>query len=145
MATLSQHASARWVVLAGLWLVYMSFGLIVTSIAPLVAPIEADLGMSHAAMGSVMGAWQLVYIASAIPCGIMMARCCRGLLEPSSGGDAFWTGRPHHLFRRAKNGERALQREPTWFCHGYLHDRTCDGRSHLARSDPCLVNAPFRR
>ncbi len=60
--------------LAGLWLVYMSFGLIVTSIAPLVAPIEADLGMSHAAMGSVMGAWQLVYIASAIPCGILLDR-----------------------------------------------------------------------
>ncbi len=60
--------------LAGLWLVYGSFGIIVTSIAPLVAPIERDLGMSHAAMGSIMGAWQLVYIAAAIPGGILLDR-----------------------------------------------------------------------
>ena len=64
--------SSRWWVLAGLWLVYFSFGLIVTSIAPLVALIEHDLGMSHAAMGSVMGAWQLVYIFAAVPCGILL-------------------------------------------------------------------------
>ena len=64
--------SSRWWVLAGLWLVYFSFGLIVTSIAPLVALIEHDLGMSHAAMGSVIGAWQLVYIFAAVPCGILL-------------------------------------------------------------------------
>ena len=64
----------RWWVLFGLWLVYASFGLIVTSIAPLVAPIELDLGMSHAAMGSIMGAWQLVYIFAAIPCGMLLDR-----------------------------------------------------------------------
>ena len=60
--------------LAGLWLVYGSFGVIVTSIAPLVGPIERDLAMSHAAMGSIMGAWQLVYIAAAIPSGILLDR-----------------------------------------------------------------------
>ena len=64
----------RWWVLFGLWLVYARFGLIVTSIAPLVAPIELDLGMSHAAMGSIMGAWQLVYIFAAIPCGMLLDR-----------------------------------------------------------------------
>lgn len=58
----------------GLWLVYASFGVVVTSIAPLVAPIEASLDMTHAAMGSVMGAWQLVYIAAAIPCGMLLDR-----------------------------------------------------------------------
>ncbi|MEM7099603.1 MAG: MFS transporter [Pseudomonadota bacterium] len=68
------HATFKWWVLGGLWFLYASFGLIVTSIAPLVLPIEHALGMSHAAMGSVMGAWQLVYIFSAIPCGVLLDR-----------------------------------------------------------------------
>ncbi len=53
---------------------YLSFGLVVTSMAPLVRLIESDLGISHAAMGSIMGAWQLTYIAAAIPCGILLDR-----------------------------------------------------------------------
>ena len=64
----------RWLVLAGVWFIYMCFGLIATSIAPLVTEIEHDLDMSHAAMGSVMGAWQLVYIAAAVPCGMLLDR-----------------------------------------------------------------------
>tara|TARA_Y100000385_G_scaffold49678_1_gene46423 strand:- start:2279 stop:3463 length:1185 start_codon:yes stop_codon:yes gene_type:complete len=51
---------------------YCSFGLIVTSLAPLVGLIESDLDISHSAMGSVMGAWQLIFIISAIPCGILL-------------------------------------------------------------------------
>lgn len=70
----SRQLQGRWWILLGLWLLYASFGLIVVSISPLVAPIEASLDMSHAAMGSVMGAWQLVYIFSAIPCGILLDR-----------------------------------------------------------------------
>ena len=62
----------RWVLLAGVWGLYCSFGLIVTSLAPLVGLIEADLDISHSAMGSVMGAWQLVFIVSALPCGILL-------------------------------------------------------------------------
>ena len=65
---------ARWWLLAGLWLTYASFGFIAASIAPMVAPLEADLGLSHAAMGSIMGAWQLVYIFSAVPCGLLLDR-----------------------------------------------------------------------
>ncbi len=64
----------KWWVLLGLWLLYASFGLIVASVAPLVPYIESSLGISHAAMGSVMGAWQLVYIFAAIPCGILLDR-----------------------------------------------------------------------
>ena len=71
---LSQTTTSKWWVLSGLWLVYGSFGVTVTSIAPLVGPIERDLGMSHAAMGSIMGAWQLVYIAAAVPGGILLDR-----------------------------------------------------------------------
>ena len=62
----------RWILLAGVWAMYCSFGLIVTSLAPLVGLIESDLDISHSAMGSVMGAWQLMFIVSAIPCGILL-------------------------------------------------------------------------
>lgn len=60
--------------LAGLWLLYASFGSIAASLVPVVAPVEASLGMSHAAMGSILGAWQLVYIFSAVPCGVLLDR-----------------------------------------------------------------------
>lgn len=64
----------RWAMLAGLWLIYFGFGLAVASTAPLVEPIARDLGLSHSAMGSVMGAWPLIYIFSAIPCGALLDR-----------------------------------------------------------------------
>ncbi|MGB1884774.1 MAG: CynX/NimT family MFS transporter [Gammaproteobacteria bacterium] len=64
----------RWLVLFGVWLIYGSFGLIASSLAPLVQRIELDLGIGHTAMGSIMGAWQLVFIAAAIPCGLLLDR-----------------------------------------------------------------------
>ncbi len=64
----------RWTMLGGVWLTYFCFGLIVAAMAPLVQPITEDLGLSHSAMGSVLGAWPLVYIASAIPCGAFLDR-----------------------------------------------------------------------
>jgi cyanate permease len=64
----------RWRILAALWLQYFCFGLTVASLAPLVQPITRDLGISHSAMGGVLGAWPLVYIAAAIPSGAMMDR-----------------------------------------------------------------------
>ena len=64
----------RWLVLFGVWVIYCTFGLVVTSLAPLVKLIEHDLAMSHAQMGGVMGAWQLVYIVAALPCGILLDR-----------------------------------------------------------------------
>lgn len=64
----------RWLILFGVWLIYATFGLIAASLAPLVQRIEGDLGMSHAAMGSLMGAWQLVFIAAALPCGMLLDR-----------------------------------------------------------------------
>ncbi len=70
----SSRPASRWAVLAGLWLLYASFGSIAASLAPVVAPVEASLGMSHAAMGSILGAWQLVYIFSAVPCGMLLDR-----------------------------------------------------------------------
>jgi len=94
---------SRWWLLAGLWLLYTAFGLTATSIAPLVIPIEEDLGITHAAMGSVMGAWQLVYIFAAMPGGMMLDRLGGGralfigglLIALSAAGRAFaddyWT------------------------------------------------------
>lgn len=62
----------RWVLLLGVWVLYAAFGLVASSLAPLVGLIESDLELSHAQMGAIMGAWQLVYIFSAIPGGILL-------------------------------------------------------------------------
>ncbi|MGA1136518.1 MAG: CynX/NimT family MFS transporter, partial [bacterium] len=64
----------RWVMLFGVWLIYFCFGLTVSALAPLVRPITEDLSMSYAAMGSVLGAWQLIYIGTALPCGALIDR-----------------------------------------------------------------------
>ena len=64
----------RWFQLAGVWVLYASFGLSASSLAPLVPLVERDLSISHAQMGIVMGAWQLTYIAAAIPCGVLLDR-----------------------------------------------------------------------
>ncbi|TNF84256.1 MAG: MFS transporter [Gammaproteobacteria bacterium] len=64
----------RWLLLLGLWLCYFSFGAIASSLAPLVPLIQSELELNHAAMGSIMGAWQFVYIGAAIPAGILLDR-----------------------------------------------------------------------
>ncbi len=66
--------SYRWAVLAGVWLLYFSFGVIVASTAPLVRPIVIALDFDNAGMGMVLGAWPLVYVAAAIPCGVILDR-----------------------------------------------------------------------
>ncbi len=64
----------RWAMLGGVWLLYFCFGLTVAAMGPLVPAIVGELGISHGAMGSVMGAWPLVYIAAAVPCGALLDR-----------------------------------------------------------------------
>jgi MFS transporter, CP family, cyanate transporter len=71
---MTQAHPQRWLVLFGVWVIYAAFGLIATSLAPLVERIELDLDIGHTAMGSIMGAWQLVFIAAAIPCGFLLDR-----------------------------------------------------------------------
>jgi cyanate permease len=63
-----------WVMLALLWLLYAAFGLIQRSIAPLVTPILADLRLSYAQMGFILGSWQLTYIAAAMIAGTLVDR-----------------------------------------------------------------------
>ena len=72
----------RWVVLCGVWLIYFSFGLTVAALGPLVTPITDDLNMTFSEMGTVLGAWPLVYILAALPCGFLIDRIGprRGLL-----------------------------------------------------------------
>lgn len=69
-----QPTPFRWVVLAGVWLIYVTFGMSTVSLAPLVVPIQRDLDVSHGMMGFVFGAWQAVFIVSAVPCGTLIDR-----------------------------------------------------------------------
>ncbi|MFK7941386.1 MAG: CynX/NimT family MFS transporter [Paracoccaceae bacterium] len=64
----------RWAVLFGVWLIYFSFGLCIASMAPMVTEISADLNADKSTMGGVLGAWQLTYIAAALPLGALMDR-----------------------------------------------------------------------
>lgn len=67
-------ASARWPVLAGVWGVYFSFGVIIASTAPLVTEIREDIAVTNAGMGLILGAWPLTYILCAVPCGMLLDR-----------------------------------------------------------------------
>ena len=60
--------------LGGVWLIYFGFGLLSVAMAPLVAPISRDLGLSYTTMGAILGAWPLVYIVAAAPCGAFVDR-----------------------------------------------------------------------
>ena len=73
-STLTSGMTNRWWKLAGVWFLYMSFGLSMASLAPLVEEIESSLRFSHAAMGSVMAAWQFIYLFAAIPGGLLLDR-----------------------------------------------------------------------
>jgi CP family cyanate transporter-like MFS transporter len=64
----------RWLILAGVWLIYLCFGVIIASMAPLIGPIGADLQIGNGMMGVILGAWPLAYIFAAIPCGLLLDR-----------------------------------------------------------------------
>ena len=75
-------------------------------------------------MGSIMGAWQLTYIAAAIPCGLLLdryparytltlgillialspfARIRNRLCKPTLCGHVVWSGRTDYFNRRTQN------------------------------------------
>ena len=60
--------------LGGVWLIYFGFGLLSVAMAPLIDPISRDLGLSYTTMGAILGAWPLVYIVAAAPCGAFVDR-----------------------------------------------------------------------
>ncbi|MEM9059219.1 MAG: MFS transporter [Pseudomonadota bacterium] len=62
----------RWTVLFGVWLIYFAFGLCIASTAPLVTEIKDTLDIGNGLMGATLGAWQLTYIAAALPLGMLL-------------------------------------------------------------------------
>ncbi|WP_420433134.1 CynX/NimT family MFS transporter [Candidatus Poriferisocius sp.] len=64
----------RWVMLGALGLVYFSFGIAVFGMTPLVNVIREDLDLSKGAMGTILGAWPLVFLVAAMPAGALVDR-----------------------------------------------------------------------
>jgi len=95
----------RWLMLGGVWLLYFCFGLMIAAMAPLVTPIRDELGVGNATMGAILGAWPLMYIAAAIPCGIVLDRfgarfvlLAAALIMAGSGVARGLAGSPAELF-----------------------------------------------
>jgi predicted MFS family arabinose efflux permease len=61
-------------VLLGAWGIYVAFGMLITLNGALVPLIRDDLDLSRSEMGVILGAWQFVYIATAIPSGRFVDR-----------------------------------------------------------------------
>lgn len=55
-------------------MVYAAFGLVMGALPPLVSHLTKDLGLTRSAMGSILGAWPLVYVFFAIPAGALIDR-----------------------------------------------------------------------
>jgi CP family cyanate transporter-like MFS transporter len=55
--------------LLGAWGVYVAFGMLITLNGALVPLVREDLDLSRSQMGLILGAWQFVYILTAIPSG----------------------------------------------------------------------------
>ncbi|MEE2694279.1 MAG: MFS transporter [Pseudomonadota bacterium] len=62
----------RWFLLSGVWTLYFAFGLTLAAMAPLVGTIRNDLNINDSTIGLILGAWPLIYIASAVPCGAFL-------------------------------------------------------------------------
>lgn len=74
MSTPGRRAHSPWLAVAGVFGVYFSFGFAIGSMGPLVDEISVDLGLSRSAMGSILGAWALVYVFTAVPAGAAVDR-----------------------------------------------------------------------
>lgn len=64
----------KWVMLALIWLVYFSFGMILMSIPTLITPIMDDLTLTYYQIGLILGIWLLVYAVLAVPIGLFIDR-----------------------------------------------------------------------
>ncbi len=70
----SERRHSPWLAIAGVCGVYFSFGLSIGVMAPLVDEISNDLGLSRSTMGSILGAWALIYVFTAVPAGAVVDR-----------------------------------------------------------------------
>ena len=64
----------KWVMLLGVWFAYFAFGIVQGGIPPIIGPVSSDLDLSRSSMGTILGAWPLVYILTAIPAGALIDR-----------------------------------------------------------------------
>ena len=65
---------ANWGMLALGWMIYFSFGMVVASLVPLVSILRVELSLSYTQLGIILGAWQLVFMATAAPAGWLIDR-----------------------------------------------------------------------
>ncbi|GJM37658.1 MAG: MFS transporter [Acidimicrobiales bacterium] len=56
---------ARWHLLGGVVALYFCFGVVLTSIAPILSVVQDDLGASRSQMGVILSSWALVFIFTA--------------------------------------------------------------------------------
>jgi len=71
---MSTKPTYRWVILGLGWLVYFSFGMVSSSLPPLVSTIREELDLTFSQFGAVLGAWPLTYIAVAYVEGMLIDR-----------------------------------------------------------------------
>ena len=64
----------KWVMLLGVWFAYFAFGIVQGGIPPIIGPVSSDLDLSRSSMGTILGAWPLIYIVTAIPAGALIDR-----------------------------------------------------------------------
>ena len=64
----------RWILLAGLWAMYAAFGLVVSSLAPVLTPLGEDLGLSKSRLGVILGTWPAVFVFASTPSGWFLDR-----------------------------------------------------------------------
>lgn len=70
----SHITNFRWVMLAGVSLLYCCFAMVHFSTAALATTMIEDLSLSLSQMGNIMGAWPMVYILLSIPAGLLLDR-----------------------------------------------------------------------
>ena len=70
----SKLSRYRWVILTLAWLVYFAFGLILSSIPPLVNTISIDLDLDYSQMGVILGSVILMYVPLSVPIGASIDR-----------------------------------------------------------------------
>jgi MFS transporter, CP family, cyanate transporter len=67
-------APYRWTILVLCWFIYFSFGLVSVTLSAIALPVINDLSLTYSQMGFILGTWQLVYTAAAIPLGFLIDR-----------------------------------------------------------------------